>query len=74
MYNISYVLTVNEDVCWKCGGNGEIEQPICGHCEHGTPHSSCDDTWMAKVLCDVCRPIIDLTPKFIPKQPGFSRM
>jgi hypothetical protein len=44
----------NEEPCWKCQGTKVVEEPVCGWCEDGTPHASCDDTWMRKVKCDAC--------------------
>jgi DnaJ-class molecular chaperone len=40
--------------CWKCHGQKEIEEPVCGHCEESNVHSHCDDTWYKKVKCNAC--------------------
>jgi hypothetical protein len=40
--------------CWKCLGKGTVEEPVCGWCEEGVVHSSCDDTWQRTVKCDAC--------------------
>jgi hypothetical protein len=45
---------IGEQVCWKCGGTGEVEEPVCGWCQENLHHSNCDDTYFIKVKCDAC--------------------
>lgn len=37
--------------CLECQDKGFVEETVCGLCEEGIPHSSCDDTWVRKVPC-----------------------
>ncbi|MGH7175330.1 MAG: hypothetical protein ACREGR_03160 [Minisyncoccia bacterium] len=39
------------DICPKCQNSGQLAV-VCGWCQNGVPHGSCDDTY--QVLCD-CR-------------------
>lgn len=45
------------DVCWKCHSKGTVQEPVCGWCEDGELHSSCDDSWHITIECDACSKI-----------------
>jgi len=67
---------MQEEICWKCHGHCEVDEPVCGYCFAQQPHSHCDDTWYTKIPCDVCCKEFTNSqyPKLIPNQPGFSKM
>lgn len=45
------MLAIDDKVaCSHCYGVGEV--PVCGWCEQGEYHSSCDDSWQN--VCKVC--------------------